>query len=96
MTEEPERRTLSMRPSKFASRVSIIALIFMFLFGIAFSFLVGNVLYENDAPMGFVFVFFVFMVGWFAVLVYLLIYNFQNLRRDKGVPLIEIDISKDK
>ena len=96
MTEESGRRILSIRPSKSASRAGVIMLIFMFMFGIGFSFLIGNVLYENDAPAGLAFVFFIFMIGWFTIVVYLLIYNLQNLRRAKGVPLIEIDVSKDK
>ena len=96
MTQETERPTLSIRPSKAASRAGIIMLIFMFLFGIGFSFLVGNVLYENEAPTGFAFVFIVFMIGWFGIVIYLLIYNVQNLKREKGVPLIEIDVSKDQ
>jgi hypothetical protein len=82
---------LNIKPSKPASAGALFGLFFMFLFGIAFSALVGNVLVENDAPIAMYFVFGIFMIGWLGTVVYMLVYHFLNLKRAKGLSLVDID-----
>ena len=82
---------LNIKPSKPASVGALFGLFFMLLFGIAFAFLIGNVLVENDAPIPMYFVFGIFMIGWLGTVVYMLVYHFLNLKRAKGLSLVEID-----
>jgi membrane protein YdbS with pleckstrin-like domain len=82
---------LNLKPSKPVSVGSFIGLCFMLLFGIAFAFLIGNVLVENDAPVPMYFVFGIFMIGWLGAVVFMLVYHFLNLKRAKGLSLVEID-----
>jgi hypothetical protein len=96
MEKENERQTFSVRPTKPVSRASTFVLVFMFLFGVGFAILVGQTLYENEAPIGLYFVFSVFIIGWLGMVLYMLNYNLQNLRRPKGAPFIEIDVGDDK
>ena len=93
---ENEHRTVSIRPAKSVSLAGVIMLIFMFMFGVGFAFLVGNTLYENEAPVGFAILLFIFIVGWLGTVLFLLVYNIQNLRRAKGVSLIDIDVSENQ
>lgn len=94
--KETEYRTLSVRPAKSVSLASVIVLIFMLAFGVGFAILVGNTLYDNDAPAGVAILFAIFMIGWLGAALVILIYNVRNLRRTKGAPIIEIYVSKDK
>lgn len=96
MKKKNENQTLSVRPAKPVSRASAFMLVFMFLFGIGFAILVGQTLYENEAPFALYFVFSVFIIGWLGMVLFMLIYNLQNLSRTKGVPFIEIDVSKNQ
>lgn len=96
MTGQDERRTLSLQPSKSISAVGVFVLVFMFVFGVGFTIVVANVLYENDAPLGLAVLFFIFMIGWLGIAAFMLFYNFRNLREAKGVPIIEIDLTKDE
>lgn len=82
---------MNIKPSKPASAGALFGLFFMLLFGIAFAFLIGNVLVENDAPIPMYFVFGIFMIGWLGTVVYMLVYHFLNLKRAKGLSLVEID-----
>ena len=82
---------MNIKPSKPASAGALFGLFFMLLFGIAFAFLIGNVLVENDAPIPMFFVFGIFMIGWLGTVVYMLVYHFLNLKRAKGLSLVEID-----
>lgn len=82
---------LNVSPSKPASIGSLIGLFFMLLFGIAFSFLVGNVLIENEAPIAMSIAFGIFMIGWLGTSVFMLVYHFVNLKREKGLPLVDIE-----
>lgn len=93
---ENEHRTVSIRPAKSVSLAGVIMLIFMFLFGVGFAILIGQTLYENEAPIGLYFVFSVFIIGWLGTVLFLLVYNIQNLRRAKGVSLIDIDVSENQ
>jgi hypothetical protein len=92
MQSEDEYRRLSIRPSKTLSAAGVGMLAFMLLFGIAFTIVVANVLYENEAPIGLTILVFIFMIGWLGTALFMLIYNIQNLKRAKGVPLIEVDM----
>lgn len=82
---------LNIKPSKPASAGALVGLSFMLLFGIAFSVLVGNVLVENDAPIAMFFAFGVFMIGWLGTAVFMLVYHILNIKRAKGLSLIEIE-----
>jgi len=82
---------LNIKPSKPASAGALFGLFFMLLFGIAFSVLLGNVLVENEAPIPMFFVFGIFMLGWIGTVIYMLVYHFLNLKRAKGLSLVEID-----
>ena len=83
--------TLNVRPSKPASAGALFGLGFLLLFGIAFSFLVGGVLVENEAPLAMSIVFYLFMVGWVGTALFMLVYHILNLKRAKGLSLIAID-----
>lgn len=96
MKKEDEYQTFSVRPTKPVSRASAFMLVFMFLFGVGFAILIGQTLYENEASIGEYFVFSVFIIGWLGMVLFMLIYNLQNLRRAKSVSLIDIDVSKDQ
>ena len=96
MNKENERQTFSARPAKPVSRASAFMLVFMLLFGVGLAILVGQTLYENEAPVGLVFVFSVFIIGRLGLVLFLLIYNVQNLRCAEGAPFIEIDVGKDQ
>jgi hypothetical protein len=63
----------------------------MLLFGIAFSVLVGNVLVENEAPPAMFVVFILFMICWIGTALFMLVYHFVNLKRAKGLPLVDIE-----
>ena len=82
---------LNVKPSKPASAGALVGLSFMLLFGIGFSVLVGNVLVENEAPVAMFFVFGVFMIGWLGTAVFMLVYHFLNIKRAKGVSLVDIE-----
>lgn len=84
-------KTLNVRPSKPASAGALIGLIFMLLFGIAFSVLLGNVLVENEAPVAMYFAFGIFMIGWIGTVLFMLVYHYLNLKRVKGLSLIDIE-----
>jgi hypothetical protein len=82
---------LNIKPSKPASAGALVGLSFMLLFGIGFSALVGNVLVENEAPVSMFFVFGVFMIGWLGTAVFMLVYHFLNIKRAKGLSLVDIE-----
>lgn len=82
---------LNIKPSKPVSAGALIGLFFMLLFGIAFSVLIGNVLVENEAPVAMYFVFGVFMLAWIGAVLFMLVYHFLNLKRAKGLSLIDIE-----
>jgi hypothetical protein len=84
-------RMLNIRPSKPVSVGALIGLFFMLLFGIAFAVLVGNTLVENEAPVAMYFVFGIFMLGWIGTVLFMLVYHFLNLKRAKGLSLIDIE-----
>jgi len=84
-------KTLNVRPSKPASAGALIGLCFLLLFGIAFSFLVGSVLVENEAPLAMSIVFYIFMIGWVGTALVMLVYHLLNLKRAQGLPLVAID-----
>jgi hypothetical protein len=81
----------NVKPSKPASAGALVGLSFMLLFGIGFAALVGNVLVENEAPVAMFFVFGVFMLGWLGTAVFMLVYHFLNLKRAKGLSLVDIE-----
>ncbi|MGD0294138.1 MAG: SHOCT domain-containing protein [Terracidiphilus sp.] len=82
---------LNLKPSKPVSSGALIGLFFMLLFGIAFSVLVGNALVENEAPVAMCIAFGIFMIGWLGTVVFMLVYHFLNLKRAKGLSLVDID-----
>ncbi len=82
---------LKIQPSKPASAGALIGLCFMLLFGIAFSVLVGNVLVENDAPIAMFIAFGVFMIGWCGTAIFMLVYHALNIKRAKGLSLVNIE-----
>ena len=84
-------RKSSIRPARQTSVAGLIMLIFMLLFGIAFTVLVGNVLHENEAPLIMSLVLYLFMAGWIGTVLYMLVYHFRNIRHPEGVPLFEVD-----
>ena len=82
---------LNVKPSKPASAGALVGLSFMLLFGIGFTALVGNVLVENEAPVAMFFVFGVFMLGWLGTAVFMLVYHVLNIKRAKGLSLVDIE-----
>jgi hypothetical protein len=82
---------MNIRPSKPLSTGAVISLVFLLMFGIAFSILVHTVLTENDAPFGMAIVFYIFMVGWIGAVLFQLVYHALNLKRSKGLSLVDIE-----
>src|SRR5271157_3843015 len=82
---------LNVKPSKPASVGALVGLFFMLLFGIAFSVLVGNVLVDNEAPIAMCIAFGVFMIGWLGTALFMLVYHILNLKRAKGLSLVDIE-----
>jgi hypothetical protein len=81
----------TMRPSKPLSTGAVIILVFMLMFGIAFFALVHSVLQKEDAPVAMSIVFYIFMVGWIGTVLFQLVYHAMNLKRAKGVSLVDIE-----
>lgn len=88
-----EYRTVSIRPGKAMSAGSLIVMIFLLLFGVGFTVIVANVLFTNDAPLGVVILFFIFMIGWMGAAIFTLVYHWLNWKRAQGVPLFEAEIA---
>jgi hypothetical protein len=82
---------MKVKPSKPLSAAAIVMLIFMILFGIGFTVLIINVLFENDAPLVMKIIFPLFMVGWIGTALFMLVYHGLNLKRAKGLSLIDIE-----
>lgn len=80
-----------MRPSKPLSTGAVIILVFMLMFGIAFFALVHSVLKKEDAPVAMSIVFYIFMVGWIGMVLFQLVYHMMNLKRAKGLSLVDIE-----
>jgi hypothetical protein len=93
MNKADERRTILIRPGKAVSVVSFIVMIFMVLFGVGFTIIVGNVLYEEEAPLVAKVVFFIFMTGWLGAALFMLVYHYLNLKRPHGVPIAEVEVA---
>lgn len=83
--------TIKVKPSKPLSAAGVFMLVFMLLFGIGFLVLILNVLFENDAPLVMKIIFPLFIVGWIGTVLFLLVYHFLNLKRAKGLSLIDIE-----
>lgn len=81
----------SLKPSKPVSAGSIAVMIFMILFGVGFLVLVSSVLSQNDAPVIAFIVLYVFMIGWLGTAIFMLGYHILNLKRKKGLSLIDIE-----
>ena len=86
---------MDLKPSKPLSAGALGALFFFLLFGIGFAVLVGNVLSENEAPLAMKFVFYLFMVGWIGCVLFMIVYHFLNLKRARGLSLIDIETDTD-
>jgi hypothetical protein len=82
---------MTMRPSKPLSTGAVIILVFMLMFGIAFFALVHSVLKKEDAPVAMYIVFYIFMVGWIATALFQLVYHALNLKRAKGLSMVDIE-----
>ena len=82
---------LSLTPGKPVSAAAIVMFIFLLLFGIGFTVLVGNVLSDNDAPPIMSLVFYLFMTMWIGTALFMLIYHLKNLKSIKGVSLFDIN-----
>jgi hypothetical protein len=93
MNKADERRTILIRPGKAVSVASFIVTIFMVLFGVGFTIVVGNVLYEEEVPLGVMVLFFIFMIGWMGAALFMLVYHYLNLKRPHGVPIAEVEIA---
>lgn len=78
-------------PSKPVSAGAIVGLIFFLLLGIVFAVLIGNVLSENDAPLFMKVFFYIFITMWIVTVLLMLIYHIVNLKRAKGLSLIEVN-----
>jgi len=91
MRKDEEMNSMKVKPSKPLSAGAMIMLVFMLLFGIGFTVLVGGVLSENEAPLAMKFVFYLFMVGWIGTAVFMLVYHGLNLKSRKGLSLIDIE-----
>ena len=82
---------MNVKPSKPLSAASLVGLIFMLMFGLGFTVLVWRVLAENEAPLAMTILFSLFMVGWIGTALFMLVYHILNLKRAKGLALIDIE-----
>jgi hypothetical protein len=82
---------MGIKPSKPASIGSLIGIGFMLLCGIAFFALVGDVISQNDVPPAMAVFFFLFMIAWISTALFLLVYHVLNIRRAKGLSLLDIE-----
>ena len=85
----------SLSPSKPVSAGSIVIFIFLLIFGIGFAFLVGNVLYENEAPPIMTVVFYLFIFMWIGTVIFMLFFHIKNLKSTKGLSIIDINTESD-
>lgn len=86
---------MKIKPGKPLSAGAIFGLAFMILFGIGFGILVMNVLMENDAPLVMKIIFPLFIAGWIGTAIFMLIFHVLNLKRAKGLSLIDIETGPD-
>lgn len=89
------KRKVSIRSTRQLSKGSVIGIIFMILFGIGFTVLVGSVLRENEAPLAASAVFYLFMAGWLTTAVYLLVLHLKSIGRRQGMPLFEAESTEE-
>ena len=82
---------IHVKPSKPASIGSLIGIFFLLIFGIGFFVLVGNVLSDNEAPPAMSIAFSLFMIAWIVTALIILVYHVLNLKRAKGLPLLDIE-----
>jgi hypothetical protein len=82
---------MNVKPSKPLSAGALVGLIFMLMFGLGFTVLVWRVLAENEAPLAVTILFSLFMVGWIGTVLFMLVYHILNLKRAKGLALIDIE-----
>lgn len=82
---------MKVKVGKPLSAGAIVALVFMILFGMGFGVLVMNVLSDNDAPPVMKIIFPLFITGWIVTAVVMLVYHVLNLKRAKGMSLIDIE-----
>ncbi len=85
----------SLSPSKPVSAGSIVIFIFLLIFGIGFAFLVGNVLYENEASPIMTVVFYLFIFMWIGTVIFMLFFHIKNLQSAKGLSIIDINTELD-
>ena len=85
----------SLTPSKPVSAGSIVIFIFLLIFGIGFAFLVGNVLYENEASPIMTAVFYLFIFMWIGTVIFMLFFHIKNLQSAKGLSIIDINTESD-
>ncbi len=82
---------IKLKPSKPISAGTLIILIFMLLFGIAFAVLIGEEIYDyGDEPVLKI-LFSLFMFIWIGGILFMVIYHVLNIKRSKGLSLIDID-----
>jgi hypothetical protein len=89
--KQKKAEKMNIKPSKPVSMGALIVLVFMLLFAIGFAILVGNVLVDNEAPPVEKVVFILFMLAFVATVLFLLVYHILNLKRAKGLALIDIE-----
>jgi hypothetical protein len=90
-SEDEIVKITGLRPSKPVSAGSLIGLTFMLLFGIVFLALVLNALSENEAPPLMFALVVIFMLAWIGTVLFMLIYHALNLKRAKGLSLVDVD-----
>jgi hypothetical protein len=84
-------KKLNIRPSKPASIGALIGILFMLIFGIGFAIVVGTEIVGNEAEPALSVVFILFMIAWVGTALFMLVYHFLNLKRAKGLSLVDIE-----
>lgn len=84
-------KKLNIRPSKPASIAALIGICLLLIFGIGFAIVVGKEIVGNEAEPALSIAFVLFMIAWVGTALIILIYHILNLKRAKGLSLVDIE-----
>jgi len=89
--QHESRGKISVKPGKPVSAGALILLTFMLVFGIIFFVSVGMEIMAYDEP-ALKYSLLAFALVWCGAVLFLIVYHLLNLKRAKGVSVIDVDI----
>lgn len=90
MRKEETMSTVKVKPSKTLSAGSVVMLIFMLLFGIGFAVFSLIDVFDSD-ELALKILLPLFFTAFIGAIVFMLVYHVMNLKRSKGLSMIDID-----